>query len=109
MKDVLEKFSASAVERKVFVDLTKKLIDVMVEFGLLTLHSVQSINGDLLNLNQIEDIINFDLQFRLQQINDPELLDILREEITSVFINEQKEHKSMSNKSMKDEQSGIYF
>ena len=39
--------------------------------------------------SQIEEAVNFDIQFRLQQIQDPELLDIVRDQAISRYIDEQ--------------------
>ena len=44
-----------------------------------------------LNTSQIEETVNFDLQFRIQQIQDPELLDIVRERVISEYIEEQND------------------
>ena len=68
-----------------------------------------SVIQDQLKPNQIEEIINFDLQFRLQQINDPELLDILREKINSDFLKEQRENECYLNNSKKDNQLEKYI
>ena len=40
-------------------------------------------------MTQIEETVNFDLQFRIQQIQDPELLDITRERTILKFLDEQ--------------------
>ena len=61
----------------------------MVEFSLLTLRTVQNKKQSTLTPKQIEETIDFDLQFRLQQINDPELLDIVREKAMTEFLEEQ--------------------
>lgn len=89
MKDIIKKVSATDYERDEFTELTKRLIDIMVEFTLLTLHTVQAKKQAPLSPKQIEETINFDLQFRIQQINDPELLDIVRERAIETFISEQ--------------------
>jgi hypothetical protein len=73
-----------------FTDLTNNLIETMVEFTLLTLRSVTKKKGAPLNMTQIEETVNFDLQFRIQQIQDPELLDIVRERAIYKFLEEQK-------------------
>jgi len=72
-----------------FTDLTDTLVDVMVEFTLLTLRTISKKKGAPLNIAQIEETVNFDLQFRMQQIQDPELLDIVRERAISEYIKEQ--------------------
>jgi len=73
-----------------FTDLTDKLVDVMVEFALLTLRTIsRKKKGAPLSIDQIEETVNFDLQFRMQQIQDPELLDIVRERAISEYIKEQ--------------------
>ena len=72
-----------------FTDLTNTLIDIMVEFTLLTLRTITKKKGAPLSINQIEETVNFDLQFRMQQIQDPELLDIVRERAISEYIKEQ--------------------
>ena len=90
MKDIVKGFSAADTEREEFTALTKELIDVMVDFSLLTLRAVQKKKQAPLTPKQIEEIIDFDLQFRLQQINDPELLDIVRERANEEFQEEQK-------------------
>lgn len=90
LKDVVKGFSAADTEREEFTALTKELIDVMVDFSLLTLRAVQMKKQAPLTPKQIEEIIDFDLQFRLQQINDPELLDIVRERVNEEFQEEQK-------------------
>ena len=72
-----------------FTDLTDRLVDVMVEFTLLTLRTISKKKGASLSIDQIEETVNFDLQFRMQQIHDPELLDIVREKAISEYIKEQ--------------------
>ena len=96
MKDIIKGVSATDYERNEFSELTKRLIDVMVEFTLLTLHTVQTKKEAPLSPKQIEETINFDLQFRIQQINDPELLDIVRERASSIFRSEQKTTRTRS-------------
>ena len=78
-------------ELKEFTDLTNRLIDLMVEFTLLTLRTVSKKMEAPLNTSQIEETVNFDLQFRIQQIQDPELLDIVRERVISEYIEEQND------------------
>ncbi len=80
----------SGTELDGFTDLTNKLIDDMVDFTLLTLRSIRDKKGVPLNMTQIEETVNFDLQFRIQQIQDPELLDIVRERAIYTFLEEQK-------------------
>jgi hypothetical protein len=80
----------SVMELDEFTDLTDNLIENMVDFTLLTLRSIRDKNGAPLNMTQIEETVNFDLQFRLQQIQDPELLDIVRERAIYKFLEEQK-------------------
>jgi hypothetical protein len=87
MNEILkEGLHVSETEREKFVELTNKLIDIMVDFSLLTLKTVSNIKQTSLNNQQIEDVINFDLQFQIQQINDPELLDMVRERTFSEFL-----------------------
>ena len=76
-------------ELKEFTDLTNRLIDLMVEFTLLTLRTVSKKKEAPLNTSQIEETVNFDLQFRIQQIQDPELLDVVRERVISEYIEDQ--------------------
>ena len=76
-------------ELEEFTDLTDRLVDVMVEFNLLTLRTISKKKGAPLSMAQIEETVNFDLQFRMQQIQDPELLDIVRERAISDYIKEQ--------------------
>ena len=78
-----------------FTTLTTRLVDVMVEFNLLTLRTISKKKGAPLTIDQIEETVNFDLQFRIQQIQDPELLDIVRERSISEFLKEQKNHKKL--------------
>ena len=80
----------STSELNEFTDLTSRFIDLMVEFALLTLRTISNRKGALLNKTQIEETVDFDLQFRIQQIQDPELLDIVRERVISEYIEEQK-------------------
>ena len=80
----------SVMELDEFTDLTDNLIENMVDFTLLTLRSIRDKKGAPLNMTQIEETVNFDLQFRLQQIQDPELLDIVRERAIYKFLEEQK-------------------
>ena len=47
-----------------------------------------------MNKKQIEEAVIFDIQFRLQQIQDPELLDIVRDQAVSRYIEEQ--HRSLT-------------
>jgi len=84
----------SAPELTEFTALTNRLIDLMAEFTLLTLRTVRSKKETPLNGTQIEDTVNFDLQFRIQQIQDPELLDIVRERALSEFLKDQKNHNN---------------
>ena len=77
------------VELDEFTDLTYKLIDLMVEFSLHTLRTVAKKRGAPLSKKQVEEAVNFDIQFRLQQIQDPELLDIVRDQAVSLYIEEQ--------------------
>lgn len=79
----------SKSELKEFTDLTNRLIDLMVEFTLLTLRTVGKKKRAPLNITQIEETVNFDLQFRIQQIQDPELLDVVRERAIHRFVEEQ--------------------
>lgn len=90
MKDSLKKISKSNVDQKQFIELTETLVEILVDFGILTLQAVQNKKQTTLNAKQIEEVINFDLQFRLLQINDPELLDIIRERTTQEFLKIQK-------------------
>lgn len=88
MNDVIRGTSATDTLQKKFSELTNSLIDVMVEFSLLTLQTIQKKKGSPLTTTQIEDTINFDLQFRLLQINDPDLLDLIREKANLEFRRE---------------------
>ncbi len=83
----------SVTEMGEFTDLTNNLIETMVDFILLTLRNVTKKKGTPLNMTQIEETVNFDLQFRLQQIQDPELLDVVRERAIYKFLEEQKADK----------------
>ena len=76
-------------ELKEFTDFTSILIDLMVDFSLLTLRIISKKKETPLSISQIEEIVNFDLQFRIQQIQDPELLDVVRERIISEYIGKQ--------------------
>jgi len=80
---------SSQVDLEEFTDLTYKLIDLMVEFSLYTLRTIAEKRGSPLNRKQIEEAVNFDIQFRLQQMQDPELLDIVRDQAVSKYIEEQ--------------------
>jgi hypothetical protein len=81
--------SPSKMELEVFTELTYNLIDLMVEFSLYSLRTIAKKRGVPLNKSQIEEAVNFDIQFRLQQIQDPELLDIVRDQAISRYIEEQ--------------------
>ena len=72
-------------DKEEFVVLTKRLMDVMVDFSILTLRTFSRKKSSELTRGQIEDIINFDLQFRIQQIQDPEFMDIVRERVLDHF------------------------
>ena len=72
-------------DKEEFVALTKRLMDVMVDFSILTLMTFSRKKSSELTGGQIEDIINFDLQFRIQQIQDPEFMDIVRERVLEHF------------------------
>ena len=98
MKETIKSYSTTDAERKEFTALTKRLIDVMVEFSLLTLRTVQNKKQSTLTPKQIEETIDFDLQFRMQQINDPELLDIVREKAMTEFLEEQRKNNFTRNK-----------
>jgi len=80
--------SPSKVDLEVFTELTYNLIDLMVEFSLYSLRAIAKKKGTPLNQSQIEEAVNFDIQFRLQQIQDPELLDIVRDQAISRYIEE---------------------
>ncbi len=80
----------TATELEEFTDLTNNLIEKMVDLTILTLRSIRDKKGAPLNMTQIEETVNFDLQFRIQQIQDPELLDIVRERAIYKFLEEQK-------------------
>ena len=84
-------------ELKEFTDLTNRLIDLMVEFTLLTLRIVSKKKEVPLNISQIEETVNFDLQFRIQQIQDPELLDVVRERIISEYIEERARKENVKD------------
>ena len=73
-------------EKSKFIELTEMLIDLMVEFSVLTLKAFNRRKKTQLTQINIEDIVNFDLQFRIQQIQDPELLDIVRERVTELYM-----------------------
>ena len=70
--------------------MTNNLIENMVDFTLLTLRSITKKKGPPLNMTQIEETVNFDIQFRIQQIQNPELLDIVRERAIYKFLEKQK-------------------
>ena len=72
-------------DKEEFVVLTKRLMDIMVDFSILTLKTFGRKKSTELTHGQIEDIINFDLQFRIQQIQDPEFMDIVRERVLEHF------------------------
>ena len=91
MKELIkEKQQTLETEREEFVALTNKLMDLMTDFCLLSLKTVSNMKKEPLNNQQIDDVINFDLQFRIQQINDPELLDTIRERAHSEFLETRK-------------------
>jgi len=75
----------SRAERKQFLDLTEHLLDVMTDFCLFTLKIFSEKKLKPLDTRQIDDIISFDLQFRLQQIQNPEFLDIIRSRARSKY------------------------
>ena len=69
-----------------FSKITEQLIDVMVDYSVLTLNAFSRKKGSKLTDSQIEDVINFNLQFILQQIQDPEFLDIIRDEAKLKYV-----------------------
>lgn len=75
-------------DREEFVALTNTLIDVLVNFCLLTLRALSKKKQSPLNSAQMKEAINFDFQFRIQQVQDPELLEIVREQVFSKFKKE---------------------
>ena len=80
-KDILnERLLSSDEDLDNFSKITEQLIDVMVDYSVLTLNAFSRKKGSKLTDSQIEDVINFNLQFILQQIQDPEFLDIIRDE-----------------------------
>jgi len=85
-----EKLQTLETEREEFDSLTNKLMELMTDFCLLSLKTVTNMKKEHLNNQQIDDVINFDLQFRIQQINDPELLDTIRERAHSEFLQTRK-------------------
>jgi len=78
-------------DREEFVKLTRRMVEVMVDFCLLTLRTVSKRKQTSLNSDEIDKIIDFDLSFRIQQIQDPEIIDIVRERATSKFKDMQNE------------------
>ena len=85
-KDILnERLLSSDEDLDNFSKITEQLIDVMVEYSFLTLNAFSRKKGSKLTDSQIEDVINFNLQFILQQIQDPEFLDIIRDETKLKF------------------------
>jgi len=92
-KKKVKSVEPSVTELGEFTDLTNNLIENMVEFTLLTLRSITKKKGTPLNMTQIEETVNFDLQFRIQQIQEPELLDVVRERAIHKFLEEQKADK----------------
>ena len=82
-KDVLnESLQSSDEALDIFSKITERLIDVMVDYSILTLNAFSRKKGSKLTDSQIRDAINFNLQFILQQVQDPEFLDIIRDETT---------------------------
>ena len=82
-KDILnERLLSSDEDLDNFSKITEQLIDVMVDYSVLTLNAFSRKKGSKLTDSQIKDVINFNLQFILQQIQDPEFLDIIRDETT---------------------------
>lgn len=82
-KDVLnERLQSSDEALDIFSKITERLIDVMVDYSVLTLNAFSRKKGSKLTDSQIRDAINFNLQFILQQVQDPEFLDIIRDETT---------------------------
>jgi hypothetical protein len=82
-KDVLnESLQSSDEALDIFSKITERLIDVMVDYSVLTLNAFSRKKGSKLTDSQIRDAINFNLQFILQQVQDPEFLDIIRDETT---------------------------
>ena len=79
-KIINDKYFSSESELEHFGKITEQLIDVMVDYSTLTLNTLIKKKGVTLNDSQVLDVINFCLQFILQQIQDPEFLDIVREE-----------------------------
>ena len=79
----------SQVDLKEFTDMTYELIELMVEFTLYSLRTITKKRGAPMTESQIEEASNFDIQFRLQQIQDPEFLDIVRDQAISRYIEEQ--------------------
>ena len=85
-KDILnERLLSSDEDLDNFSKITEQLIDVMVDYSVLTLNAFNRKKGSKLTDSQIEDVINFNLQFILQQIQDPEFLDIIRDETKLKF------------------------
>jgi hypothetical protein len=70
-----------ARDREEFIILTNKLVDVLVDFCFLTLRALCKKKQAPLNFSQIEEAINFDFQFRIQQLMDPGLLEIIKEQV----------------------------
>ena len=73
------------LERKEFIKFTKRFVNLMVDYSLFVLDVFNRKKGLKLNEAQIEDIVNFNLNFILQQIQDPEFLSIVREETISRY------------------------
>ena len=72
-------------EREVFITLTNRLLDVLTDFTNLTIRILSKKNGAALSVGQFEEIINQDLVFRVQQIQDQDTYEIIRERIYSEY------------------------
>lgn len=86
----------SRAEHKQFLDLTEHLLDAMTDFCLLTLKILSEKKEEPLDARQIDDIISFDLQFRLHQIQNPEFLDIIRSRAKSRYNPKKRAEKTPS-------------
>lgn len=80
----------SNVDRREFVRLTLRLVDVMAELCLLTLEMLEERKGEPLSMGEAEAAVGFDLQFRVQQMSDPGLMEVVRERAVMGYIEGRK-------------------
>ena len=63
-----------------YANLSKRIADAMSDFCGNALHICSRVNETPLSLQQINQVIDFEVQSIIQQLEDPEMLDNIRKQ-----------------------------